>query len=409
LRTYSDGPSVVEVGEGISLKAAQRRLSASAAVTYVEALQTLHIDAAIPNDPQFNSLWGLSNPNNVDVDAPEAWTVARGNPSIIVAVVDSGIDLNHPDLAGAIWTNPNETAGNGIDDDGDGKVDDVYGWNFITNTSNVQDDDGHGTHVSGTIGAVGNNGAGIVGVAAGVTIMPLKFIGPDGSGSIDNAVQAIYYAVDHGARVINASWGGSTYSPTLDSAIRYANAHNVVFVTAAGNEAANNDVKKSYPASERLPNVLSVAAIDAMGRLAGYSNYGINTVDLAAPGVNIRSTVPGGYDTYSGTSMATPHVTGTIALLAGLHPQLSAQRLVDIVLATVKPLPSVAMKTVSAGMADAYQALIANPETTYFVPPTHARRVRIAHLKIAMLKPVRIVKKVVFAPHRAAAKHAHFA
>jgi subtilisin family serine protease len=403
LRTYPDGPSVVEIGAGISQKAAERRLNMSPAVTYVEAMQTIHVDAAIPNDPQFNALWGLSNPNNIDINAPEAWTVTTGQSSVIVAVIDSGIDLNHPDLSSVIWTNPNEVAGNGLDDDGDGLVDDVHGWNFITNTNNVQDDNGHGTHVSGTIGAIGNNGVGVVGVATGVTLMPLKFIGPDGNGSIDDAVQAIYYAVDHGARVINASWGGTSFSPTLDAAIRYANAHNVVFVTAAGNEASNNDLTKTYPASERLPNVLSVAAIDAMGRLAGFSNYGVNTVDLAAPGVNIRSTVPGGYDTYTGTSMATPHVTGVIALLAGLHPDLSAQRLVDIVLATTKPIPSLAMKTVTGGMVDAYAAVLADPYTTFFTPPNHGKRLRIAHLKIYQIRALHVVQKPV--AHARAAQH----
>jgi subtilisin family serine protease len=366
-----------------------------------KALRTVHVAAAIPNDPQFSALWGLSNPNNVDIDAPEAWRITTGRPSVIVAVIDSGIDLNHPDLAAAIWTNPNEVAGNGIDDDGDGLVDDVHGWNFINDTANVQDDLGHGTHVSGTIGAIGNNGIGVVGVATGVTIMPLKFIGPDGNGSIDDAVRAIYYAVDHGARVINASWGGSNYSPTLDAAIRYASAHDVVFVTASGNEGIDNDQARNYPALERLPNVLSVAAVDATGRLAPFSNYGIKTVDLAAPGVKIRSTIPGGYDTYTGTSMASPHVTGVVALLAGLHPELSAQRLVDIILATAKPIPGVAMKTVTGGMVDAYQALAADPRSTFFTPPNHVRRVRIAHLRIYQPRVAHVVRKPIFRPSAA--------
>jgi subtilisin family serine protease len=398
LRESLDGTSVVEVGAGISERAAVRRLAASAAVSRVGVLRTVHVAAAIPNDPQFGALWGLSNSNNVDIDAPEAWRITTGRASVIVAVIDSGIDLNHPDLAPAIWTNPNEVAGNGIDDDGNGYIDDIHGWNFINDTGNVQDDLGHGTHVSGTIGAVGNNGIGVVGVASGVTIMPLKFIGSDGDGAIDDAVKAIYYAVNHGARVINASWGGSNYSPMLDTAIRYASAHDVVFVTASGNEGTNNDQSKGYPAAERLPNVLSVAAVDSMGRLAPFSNYGVNTVDLAAPGVKIRSTIPGGYDTYTGTSMASPHVTGVVALLAGLHPELSAQRLVDVILATVKPIPGAAMKTVTGGMVDAYQALAADPRTTFFTPPNHARRVRIAHLKIFQPRVAHVVRKPVFRP-----------
>jgi hypothetical protein len=191
--------------------------------------------------------------------------------------------------------------------------------------------------------------------------MPLKFIGADGNGSIENAVAAIYFAVNHGAKVINASWGGNDYSQALSDAIGYAASKNVVFVTAAGNDGVNNDQASSYPADFRLPNTISVAAVDEAGNLASFSNYGPTTVDLAAPGVDIRSTVPGGFATYSGTSMAAPFVTGVVALVAGVHPGYSAAQLVHQVVATAKPLPTLAARVVSGGIVDAYRALTLSP------------------------------------------------
>ncbi|HEV3121971.1 MAG TPA: S8 family serine peptidase, partial [Isosphaeraceae bacterium] len=254
----------------------------------------------------------------------------------------SGIDLTHPDLAGRLWTNP---------------ADGTHGWNFINNTPNVQDDNGHGTHVSGILGAAGNNGIGSAGVNWQAQIMPLKFIGSDGNGSTDAAVTAIYWAVQHGARVINASWDGSAYSQSLYDAISYANTHGAVVVAAAGNETANNDVVATYPASIRLPNMISVAAVDSSGNLAYFSNYGANTVDLAAPGVNIWSTVPGSYGVLSGTSMAAPFVTGVVSLVIGQNPSLSAAQVVHQVLSNTRPLPSLQGMTVTGGMVDAFRAL----------------------------------------------------
>ncbi|MEA2630470.1 MAG: thermitase, partial [Chloroflexota bacterium] len=330
--------------------AALGRLKANRLVAYAELDGMVQAADIIPNDPNFPAQWGLNSGNNVDIDAPQAWSISTGNSAIIVAVLDTGIDLRNPDLTSRLWTNPTANT--------DGYTGDVHGWNFVNNSPNIQDNNGHGSHVTGILGAVGNNGVGIAGVDWNAQIMPLKILGADGGGSTDAAVNAIMFAVNHGARVINASWGGNQYSQAMLQAISYANSRGVVFVTAAGNDGINNDaMPANYPADYRLPNELVVAAIDQSGNLAGFSDYGASTVDLAAPGVDIWSTVPGGFASYSGTSMATPFVTGVVSLLAGQNPGLGASALVQRVIATAKPLPSLAGKTVSGGMVDAYNAL----------------------------------------------------
>lgn len=352
--TYPNGPTLVLAPSVQARDAALANLTQFAAVRYAEADSTFHIDATIPNDPGFSRQWGLDSPNNVDIDATQAWDTTTGNPSTIVAVIDSGIDMTQPDFAGRIWTNVGEVNGVvGADNDGDGFANDIHGWNFLSNTSDVNDDNGHGTHVSGILAATGNDGVGVVGVNWKAQIMPLKFIGADGNGSVDDAVRAIYYAVNHGARVINASWGGGQKIQALTDAIAFANSRNVVFVTAAGNESVNNAVQKSFPADDRLPNVISVAAVDNTGHLASFSNFGATTVDIAAPGVNIRSTVPGGYATYSGTSMSAPYVSGVVSLLVGLHPEYTAKQLVQRVLNSAKPLAGLKGKVITGGIVDA--------------------------------------------------------
>ncbi|MFO1062485.1 MAG: S8 family serine peptidase [Pirellulales bacterium] len=291
---------------------------------------------ATPNDPSYTSEWGLENNGvggklDADIDASEAWDYGTSS-SVVVAVIDSGVDYNHQDLAANIWTNSREIAGNGKDDDGNGYVDDVRGWNFVSNNNNPMDDNGHGTHVAGTIGAVGNNGIGVTGIAWNVKIMALKFLDSTGSGLLSDAVSAIDYARVNGAKIINASWGGDGFSSALQAAIqRFQNAGGI-FVTAAGNDALNNSTSASYPANYALSNVISVAASTQSDTLASFSNYGSN-VDIAAPGVNILSTVPNNsYARYSGTSMATPHVAGAMALLWGQSPSLTASQLIDLVM-----------------------------------------------------------------------------
>ena len=356
--TYPNGSVLVATPSPSQRDLALAELPRLAAVRYAEPNSTIHVENTATNDPGLSTQWALDSTNYAGIDAAAAWGVTQGSSSTIVAVIDSGLDLTHPEFAGRVWTNAGEVNGKpGVDNDGDGLANDLHGWNFLTNTSDVSDDNGHGTHVSGILAATGNNGIGVAGVNWKAQIMPLKFIGADGNGSVDDAIRAIYYAVDHGARVINASWGGGDHVQTLTDAISYANVHNVVFVTAAGNESVNNGVRRSYPADDRLPNTISVAAIDINGALASFSNYGATTVDIAAPGVNIRSTVPGGYATYSGTSMSTPYVSGVVSLLVGLHPELTAAQLVQRVLNAAKPLPSLQGKVITGGVVDAANAV----------------------------------------------------
>jgi thermitase len=357
---YPDGPELIKLGSRVTAAVAIKTLEANPEVMYASPDSIIHVTSAafVPNDPAFSQQWGLNNPNNVDIDAPEAYGVTAGTSATIVAVLDTGIDLNNPDFVGRIWTNPNNDAKQGYPKD-------VHGWNFIDNTPDVQDNDGHGTHVSAIIAADANNGFGVAGVDPQAEIMPLKFLDANGNGTTDNAVSAIYFAVSHGAKVINASWGGVDLSAPLDNAIAYANAHNVVFVTAAGNDGTDNDVISSYPASFRQPNELSVAAVDQNGNLASFSDYGPNTVDLAAPGVDILSDVPtsidpSGFQILSGTSMSTAYVSGVAALVSGLEPSLTAAQIVQRIDSTVKPLPSLAGKTISGGMVDAYNAVVAS-------------------------------------------------
>ncbi len=367
---YPDGPELVRLGEGVSPYGAIAGLSTNPAVLYASPDSTIHSATVpvYPNDPAFGSDAGLANPNGVNIDAPLAWGVTTGNPTTIVAVLDTGIDLNNPDLASKVWTNP-------VNDAASGYVNDVHGWNFVANDNNVQDDNiegtgvnrqyvGHGTHVSGIIAAAANNNYGIAGVDWAAVIMPLKTLDSQGNGSTDLAVSAIYYAVAHGAKVINASWGGVNYSAAMGDAIAYANAHNVVFVTASGNDGTNNDQTPSYPASFRQPNELSVAAVDQSGNLPSFSNYGPTTVDIAAPGVGIVSDAllaanTGGLESLTGTSMSTAYVSGVAALVSGQYPQLTAAQIVSRIDATAKPLPGLAGKVISGGIVDAYNALTA--------------------------------------------------
>jgi thermitase len=357
LTIYPSGDELVGISSGYSTTAAITKLEANPNVIYATADSIIHEAAAagLPDDTDFSQLWGLDNSNGVDIDAVPAWGVTLGSTSTIVAVIDTGIDLDNPDFAGKIWTNSTNDASEGYPND-------VHGWNFIDSTPDVQDDNGHGTHVSAIIAAVGNNDDGVAGVDPSAQIMPLKFLDSNGNGSTDDAVSAIYYAVEHGAQVINASWGGIAGSGPLQSAIAYANAHNVVFVTAAGNDGTDNDSTASYPASYQEPNELSVAAIDQNGNLASFSNYGSTTVNLGAPGVDIVSDVPtsidsSGLETLSGTSMSTAYVSGVAALVSGLNPSFTAAEIVARIDSTVKPLPSLTGTTISGGMVDAYNAV----------------------------------------------------
>lgn len=309
----------------------------------------------VPNDPSFSRLYAMNNSGqtggtfDADIDAAEAWNSTTGTGQTVVAVIDTGVDYNHPDLAANIWTNPGEIAGNGVDDDGNGYVDDIHGYDFVNNDANPMDDNGHGTHVSGTIGAVGNNGIGVAGVNWHTKIMALKFLDASGSGYLSDAIRALDYAVANGARISNNSWGGGGYEATLGQAIARAGAIGHIFVAAAGNSANNNDVKSSYPANYAYDNVVAVAATDQNDNLASFSNYGPTTVDIAAPGVSIYSTLPGNsYASYSGTSMATPHVTGALSLYLDANPTATYKQAINALYQSADSLPSLQNRVAGA-------------------------------------------------------------
>jgi subtilisin family serine protease len=293
-----------------------------------------------------------------DIDAPEAWDIHTGDRSILVGVIDTGIDYNHPDLAANMWTNPNEIAGNGIDDDGNGYIDDTRGWDFVNNDNDPMDDHYHGTHCAGTIGGVGNNANGVTGVCWQVSMVGLKFLSKGGGGTISDAVSAVYYANSIGVNLTSNSWGGGGYSEALKDAIDAANDAGMLFIAAAGNNAFDNDVYENYPSSYTSPNVIAVAATDVNDELAPFSNWGATTVDLAAPGVDIYSTQPGNlYQNLSGTSMATPHVAGAVALAWSLSPDSTAAEIKANVLASADPIPSMTGKCVTGGRLNAYKTL----------------------------------------------------
>ncbi|NOZ53115.1 MAG: S8 family serine peptidase [Gammaproteobacteria bacterium] len=325
-----------------------------------------------PNDTRFNELWGMNNTGqtggsvDADIDATQAWDIFTGSSNVIVGVIDTGVDYTHEDLVDNIWTNTGEIPGNNIDDDANGFIDDIHGYDFVSNDGNPMDDNGHGTHVSGTIAASGNNNKGVTGVTWDAQIMGIKFLNSSGSGSISDAVEAISYAVANGAKVLNNSWGGGGFSLALEDAISAANAAGVLFVAAAGNDGRNTDTSPSYPQGYDVPNVISVAATDHRDAKAGFSNYGLNSVDLGAPGVAILSTVPtgscqtcssSGYRSLDGTSMAAPHVSGAAALLLGVQTNLSVADLKSILLSSVDPTPALSSNTVSGGRLNVNNAI----------------------------------------------------
>jgi len=346
-----DGLQLVQIPGNISLQDALAKYNENPNVIYAEA-NYVYKEESIPDDKYYDYQWGLSQ-----INAPLAWNITTGSSNVIIAIVDSGIDLNHPDLKANIWINPGEIPGNGIDDDHNGYIDDVYGWNFVSANNNVADDDGHGTHVAGIIAAVGNNAAGVTGLMWNVTIMPLKFLDKNGDGYIDDAVSAIRYATKMGASIISCSWGGSQYSKALNDAI---SASSALIVCAAGNEytGQNNDILPFYPASFTSPNIISVTATDENDKLAPFSSYGVNSVDVAAPGTAIYSTLPGSrYGFMQGTSMATPYVSALAGLIKSLRPDLNALQIKYTILDNVDPIISLTGKVLTGGRINVFKAL----------------------------------------------------
>lgn len=327
------------------------------------------------NDYYSSLLWGMYNSNDVDIDAREAWDQTTGNSSTVVGIVDTGILYTHPDLAQNMWVNTEEIAGNGIDDDDNGYVDDIYGINAITGSGNPLDDHGHGTHCAGTIGGAGNNSIGVVGVNWQVSMMALKFLSSSGSGSTADAIETLNYVAamkDRGENIVatNNSWGGGGYSSSLLSAIEAQRERGILFLAAAGNSGKNNDTNGYYPTNYDIDNIISVAAVDSDGNLASFSNYGASSVEVGAPGVSIASAyLNNSYVYMSGTSMATPHVSGIAALVAGAFPDLTYRELRQAIISGGKTLASLNRKTstgklVSAAGALEYASSLSEPDPT---------------------------------------------
>jgi serine protease len=354
--TYS-----VALNSGVSVASAVAYYQTLAGVQFAQPDYSMSLDG-VPNDPGFGLQWNLQNTGQNggtagdDISAVKAWNLTTGSKNIIVAVIDTGVDFTHPDLAANMWHNPTENT--------DGIAGDLYGADFSgsTPTGNPMDYNGHGTNVASIIGAVGNNGIGITGVDPNVQIMALKFTDNSGNGTDAHAIEAIYFAVNHGAKILNDSWGAASYDSALSSAILYAQQHGVIFVASAGNNGTNNDVTPFYPADYQYGNTVSVAATDNHDNLASFSNYGPRTVSIAAPGVTILGAYPTTLDAtnpyryYSGTSQAAPQVAGALALVWSIHPTWNYSQVISDVLNSADAMPGVAGK-VESGILDVYKAL----------------------------------------------------
>jgi thermitase len=320
-----------------------------------------------PNDPMFAEQWALNNigqnggKQKSDIAALMAWAKTTGSNKVVVAVLDTGVDYTHNDLAANIWMRPDSLPA--YKDDELGIVNDQYGFNADDNQSDPMDDNGHGTHCAGVIGASGDNDEGIAGINWNVEIMPLKFLGKSGMGSTKNAIESINYAIERkkagvNVRVISASWGSTSYSKALEDAIRAAGEQGILFVAAAGNDGSSNDKRPHYPSNYNLPNVISVAATDRNDDLAKFSNFGVKTVHIAAPGKDILSTwLKDDYREASGTSMATPQVSGVAGLILAIEPNITVEKLRERLLKSVDKLDSLSGKVESGGRLNAAKAL----------------------------------------------------
>ena len=401
----------IKVKENMNISDAIAELRKQPFVEYAEPNYIYRTCVTTPNDQYFSNQWGLNNTGqtggleDADIDATEAWDIQTGDGSIVIGVIDSGVDYNHPDLVANIWTNPGEdvwtdpndpSTGNGIDDDGNGKIDDWKGWNFITNTNDPMDDNGHGSHCAGIIGAEGNNSTGVCGVNWNAKILPLKFLNSSGSGTTADAIEAVLYATEIGVDILSNSWGGTQRSQALEDAIILSDSAGILFVTAAGNDGIDTDNNPHYPSTYDVPNVIAVAASDALDDRSLWggggggdsdcgscslspnygepvpfkiengqtitatpgSNYGAKTVDLAAPGSSIYSTVVNGYGYLSGTSMAAPFVAGALSLIKIQYKNLTHLEIKERMFNTTDYLSDFDGKTVTEGRLNLYNALL---------------------------------------------------
>ncbi len=353
---------IVRLPAGIDLKVSRAVYARSPLVDYVEPNITYRAFDVV-KDPLFGRQWSLSNTAQTggeagaDIDALRAWEISRGSRKVVVAVIDTGIDYTHPDLAANAWRNPGEVQ-DGVDNDGNGYIDDLYGWNFYSQKSDPKDDHGHGSHCAGVIGAA-HDSQGIMGIAADVRIMAVKFLGAAGNGTLEAGILATEYAIQNGADILSNSWGGDGFSKAFEEVIEEANRRGIVYVAAAGNDHSNNDTEPTYPAAYRNANVISVAATDHKDEKAFFTNWGKTSVHLAAPGVKILSSVLAGkYHVYSGTSMACPHVAGAAAVLKAHLPELSNVGIKDRLLSTVDRRFDLEGWVASGGRLNLYNALV---------------------------------------------------
>ncbi|MBK7366526.1 MAG: S8 family serine peptidase [Candidatus Eisenbacteria bacterium] len=359
---------------GMTTEQAIAALSADPAVEYAQPNHIFHVDV-VPNDPSFGSLWAMKNTGQGgafagdDIDATLAWNLTTGDPEMKIGVIDSGVDWTHPDLAANIWTNPGEIPDNFEDDDLNGYVDDVHGFDFVNGDGDPMDDYFHGTHVAGTIGAVGDNGIGVAGVCWRCKIVPIKFINSTGAGTESAAIAALQYALTVGVRLTNNSWGGMSGGQALLDAIDACGAAGQLFVNSAGNTRWNIDGVPTFPQCYASPYILTVASTDGRDLMSTFSCWGPTQVDLGAPGSLIYSCRPANtYGNLDGTSMAAPHVTGVAALAWSLFPHASPQAMRALILSAVDTIPSMTGKVWSNGRLNAYRTLLRGDGT----PPSAA-------------------------------------
>jgi subtilisin family serine protease len=372
VKLLSENFFVVEFQNLAEAKEKLEELRNSAAVEYVEPdVRTFALET--PSDPMFQNQWAHQK-----IQSIPAWDITHGSQNVVVAVIDTGVDFSHPDLQANMWNNPGEIPGNSVDDDRNGYVDDFYGYDFANGDPDpTADDTGvfHGTHTAGTVGAVGGNGTGIVGHAPVVKIMALKFLSGNGGGDVSDAIRAIDYAIANGAQIMNNSWGSEMPSHALSDAIGRAQKAGILFVAASGNGGSdgigdNNDVSPSYPANYQFDNVISVASSNQNDELSRFSNFGASNVQIAAPGENILSTMNGArYQSMSGTSMASPLISGVLALMIARRPDLSYQQIKHALLTNVDSLSSLAGKVSSGGRVNALKALNAISNGPVPTPP----------------------------------------
>ena len=371
------GLEVIEDEDGKDAESVVAQYRSLPEVEYAEANSEIKLDHddrgrkhLHADDEMFFRQWGLFNSGQnggaagADISAMRAWTVTTGSDQVVVAVIDSGVDYSHPDLANNIWSRPPIIMAYRDDDlTPEGPVDDIHGFNVSEDNGDPMDDNGHGTHCAGIIGAEGGNGIGIAGVNWNVKIMPLKFMNAEGTGTTKDAIEAINYVIDRkragvNVRIISASWGSTAKSRALEDVIRKAGEEGILFVAAAGNASSDNDQNPHYPSSYNLDNVISVAAMNRYDELAGFSNYGAKSVHIAAPGAEILSTyLQNGFEEKSGTSMATPVVAGVAALVLAQNPKLSVEELRALLLSSVDAVPALKGKVSSGGRINAAKAL----------------------------------------------------